>query len=93
MSFQTWPAQKDPDEEKDYTITWADLLDGDTISTSDWDVPTGLTETATSSNTDTVAKVWLGGGTAGTTYEVSNTIVTAGGRTYSRTARLVVQDL
>ena len=93
MAFQTWSAVKDPDEIKDYTITWTDLLEGDTISTSVWDIPTGLTEPTASSNTSTVSKIWIGGGTSGQSYNVSNSITTAGGRTYNRTIILVVRSL
>lgn len=74
---------KDPDEVLDYVIDWSDELTAvsDTITTSTWIVPLGITnddETTTS----TAATIWLSGGTDGTTYKLINRIVTAGDRTY-----------
>ena len=71
---------KDPLAVLDYTIDWTQWLSTDTISTSSWTCDTGITIQA-SSNTTTGATVWLAGGTNGTTYRVTNTIRTAGGRT------------
>jgi hypothetical protein len=74
---------KDADEVKDYPIDWTDwLADGgnDSIQVSTWSVPAGLTQSnATVVGAKTV--VFLSGGTEGTTYHVTNRIVTAGGRT------------
>lgn len=54
----------------------ADYLDtGETIVTSTWTVPTGLTKVA-ESKTTTVAKVLISGGTVGQIYEITNTIAT-----------------
>ena len=75
---------KDPEAVLDYQVDWSDWLDDDTIDTSEWTVPAGLTEDS-DSNTYTVAKVWLSGGTSGTTYAVENKITTADGRTDERT--------
>lgn len=82
---------KDPDAVLDYTINWSDWLDGDTISTSDWTVPTGITKT-TDSETSTTTTVWLSGGTVGTTYNMINRIVTDGGRTEDRTIAIMVSE-
>jgi hypothetical protein len=82
---------KDPNAVLDYTIDWSTWLEGDTISTSDWTVPTGLTE-ASDSNTTTTATVWLSGGTAGQEYTVTNRIVTAGGRTEDRSIYIRVEE-
>ena len=75
---------KDPEAVLDYQVDWSDWLDDDTIDTSEWTVPAGLTEDS-DSNTYTVAKVWLSGGTAGATYAVENKITTTDGRTDERT--------
>ena len=64
---------KDPDATLDYIIDWSEWLDTDTISTSTWTVPTGLTNVS-DSNTTTTATIWLSGGTAGQRYTVSNRI-------------------
>lgn len=78
-----WWVEKDPDAVLDYELNWdatgQSVLDGDTIDTSTWIVEAGLTK-ASESNTTTTAKVWLSGGTEGTTYRVTNRIETAGGR-------------
>lgn len=71
---------KDPDATKDYQINWNTWLNGDTISTSEWDVPDGIKKENDTNNT-TTATIWVSGGTAGEMYKLVNTIVTAGGRT------------
>lgn len=72
------------DSKLDYTMDWEDwLASGDTISTSAWTVATGITE-ASSSNDTTSATIWLEGGTAKTTYRITNSIVTADGRKEER---------
>lgn len=94
---------KDPNAVLDYKIDWASggandgsstdrgWLQSDTISTSTWIVPTGIAKT-TDTKTTTTTTIWLSGGTAGTAYEVTNRIVTAGGRTDDRTIRIEVQE-
>lgn len=83
---------KDADEVIDIQFSWSSNLDtGDTISTSTMTVSSGLTED-TESNTTTTATVWLSGGTAGNTYTVTNTIVTAAGRTKQRTIKVRVPE-
>lgn len=75
---------KDPDAILDYMIDWTAWLGSDTISSSTWTVTTGITKVS-SVNTTTTATVWLSGGTLAATYNVTNRIVTAGGRTDDRT--------
>jgi hypothetical protein len=88
----SWTPPKDPDEVKDYGVDWALLLDTDTISTSTWTVPAGITKNS-DSNTDTTTTVWVSGGTAGDSYLLQNRVVTAGGRTYDRTCKLKMKNL
>lgn len=91
---KTWDRTKDPDEVVDYDFSWAGQLtdmDSDTIATSTWTVPAGITKNS-SSNTDTRAKVWLSGGTAGQTYTLLNRIVTTGGRTLDQSIKLKMKD-
>jgi len=77
----TWP-NKDPGEKLDYAVDWTTRLAGDTIATSNWTVPTGITQTTPApSFTNTLTTIWLLGGTIGQTYELTNTITTAAGRT------------
>lgn len=69
----------------DYGFNYADFLDtADTISTSTWTIPAGLTTGASSNNTTTTS-VFLSGGTLNADYSCVNRVVTAGGRTFERT--------
>jgi hypothetical protein len=79
---------KDPAANKDYSISWVDVLTGgETISTSVWTVDAGLT-TGTESKTDDTTTVYLSGGTSGRVYHLKNTITTSAGRDYARTFRV-----
>lgn len=87
-------APKDPQETADYAIDWAELLDdSETISTSSWAVsPTGPTLSGAGTS-GTRAYVFVAGGTAGTEYVLTNTIITSGGRTYEKSLVVpVLQD-
>lgn len=84
--------EKDPIANLDYERDWSVWLKaGDTILTSTWTVPAGLTKTD-ESNTATIATVWLSGGTVGSSYQVTNRIVTAQGRTDERSIQIVVRQ-
>jgi hypothetical protein len=77
-----------PNAVLDYSFTWADwLIGGDTIATASCVVDdTDVTvNSCTVVANGTVVVVWLGGGTAGERYHVTVTVVTAQGRTDSRT--------
>lgn len=82
---------KDPDAVLDYSVDWSLWLAGDQIASSEWLLEQGV-EKVTDTNTATKATVWLRGGQAGTTYLVTNRIVTAGGRTDDRTISVKVED-
>lgn len=83
---------KDPDAVLDYQIDWsAWLATGETISSSDWVVQTGITENS-ASNTTTTATIWLSGGEAGVTYRVTNRIVTTANRTNDRSLYITVRE-
>ena len=84
--------RKDPDSVLDYGIDWSTwLASGETISTSTWTVPTGITEDSDSKG-DTSTLVWLSGGTAGETYMLANKIVTSDSRTVERTIEIIVEE-
>lgn len=93
MTIPIWERTKDPNEVVDYDLDWSDLMtdDTDTIATSSWTVPAGITKDS-SSNTTTRTKVWLSGGTAGETYTLLNRITTAGGRTLDQSVKLKMKD-
>ena len=82
---------KDPDAIVDYGIPWTEWLAGDTIVTSTWLVPTGITSVL-QTNTTTHAWIWLSGGTAGSEYAIRNRIVTAGGRTQDQTIYITIEE-
>lgn len=85
MSLATsFSATKDPSAVLDYQFDWSAWLGTDTIATSAWTAPTGITVNS-ESETTTTATVWLSGGTDGANYAVVNEITTAGGRTDQRT--------
>lgn len=82
---------KDPNSVLPYTVDWSDWLGADTISTSAWTVPSGITQVSTS-NTTTVATILLSGGTSGDSYSLTNRITTAAGLTDDRTIRINVLE-
>ncbi len=84
-----WPP-KDPDEVLDYKIDWTARLDGDTILTSTWVVPAGITKNS-DSHTTTASLVWLSGGTLGAVLELINRIITTAGRTMDQTVKLKIK--
>lgn len=83
--------EKDPDAILDYQINWAIWLSTDTIGTSTWTVPTGITK-VTDTSTTTTATIWLSGGTADTDYRLVNKITTANGRTEERSIWIKVRN-
>lgn len=83
---------KDPDSKLDYKIDWAAWLGGsDTISTSTWTVPDGITK-ASDTNDDNSTTIWVSGGIAGNDYNLVNHIVTAADREADRTIRIQVRE-
>lgn len=82
---------KDPSANLDYKIDWELWLAGDTISSSQWTVATGVTK-GSETNTTTTATVWISGGTAGSRYTITNRITTAAGRIDERSIILRVLD-
>lgn len=82
---------KDPDSRLDYEVDWSAWLGGDTITTTAWTVPDGITKES-DSHTDTAATIWLSGGTVNQTYAVTCEITTTAGRTDDRTIRLTIRD-
>jgi hypothetical protein len=63
---------------------------GETISTSTWTVPAGITKDS-ETHADGLTTVWISGGTLDTTYRLVNTIVTSAGRTAQRSIEVSVQ--
>lgn len=82
---------KDPAAKLDYKVDWSKALGADTIATSTWTVPTGVTQVSAASTT-TTATVVLSGGTDGADYSVTNHIITAAGFEDERTFRVQVRQ-
>lgn len=83
---------KDPDAVLDYVIDWSGwLATGETITTSTWTVPLGITKDKDSSSDDETV-IWLSGGTALSSYDVINHIVTSAGREEDRTLTIQCVD-
>jgi hypothetical protein len=104
MGFPKMPV-KDPNDVKDYGVRWAGETDtpgaadswlaaNETIASSEWILPTGIEEDAVLGNDhdDTKAWVFLTGGAAGQSYEITNRIVTSDGRSEDQTIVVPVKE-
>jgi hypothetical protein len=107
---------KDPSDVRTYYIVWAsrdatndgsssDLgeLQSETISTSTWIVPTGITKDSdaiagaitlrsVTYDASNITSITLSSGTAGVDYDLVNQIVTSGSRTIERTITILCRD-
>jgi len=94
---------KDPDAVKDYKFDWKGqtnglgnsdyLVSGETISSYTIIPETGITvDSGSATDTNTSVTVWLSGGTAGVSYDVTCRIVTSAGRTEDRSITIQVQE-
>lgn len=81
-----------PDSSYYYEVDWAPALDdGVTISTSAWDVPTGLQQDAVSqTSTKAGIKLSVDGGTVGEYYDLTCTIGTSTSETLNQVLRVRV---
>lgn len=92
MSSEPLIWYKDNDEELDYPVDWSDWLDGDTLASSVWVVPAGITATADTFSSP-VTVIWLeGGGVSGTRHVLKNQITTTLGRHTERTITVIMRD-
>lgn len=83
---------KDPDAvSTDYTVDWTGWLAGNTLVTSVWIVPSGIT-TVSDSHTTTTATIWLMGGTVGEDYDLINRVTDSTARTLDETIRISVRQ-
>lgn len=99
MALKVFP--KDPNAILEYSIDWAApelvggpwLKAGETLVTSTWIVPAGITQASPSpSFDDTTTTIWLSGGTGGQRYGVVNRITDNVGRTEDRTIIISVNE-
>lgn len=86
---------KDPNEVLDYTLDWSDRLVSDTIASSAWsmspDNPDTVLVIDSDSETTTTTTIWLSAGTLLASYELTNRITTAGGRTMDQTCKIKIK--
>jgi hypothetical protein len=83
---------KDPSARLEWLFDWSDWLqDGETIVTSSVTADSGIT-VDTVSHGDSSAVAWLSGGTAGTSYRVTNHITTSETRADERSINVRVMD-
>lgn len=89
---------KQPADVQDYDVDYNTLYLNELGDTAPG--PTGLTviaeagiTVASSSLTAGIAKAWLSGGTHGTTYKVTFTVVTTGGRTKQAEISVKVKEV
>lgn len=90
QDYKLWT--KDPDAVLDYQIDWGgNWLGSDTIDTSTWTVPSGITKDD-ESKTTTTTTIWLSGGTVGERYAITCHITTVAGREDDRTFYVKVEE-
>lgn len=84
--------EKDPNATEDFQLDWSPVLSptSDTIATSAWTVPTGLT-LVSSTTTTTSATARLAGGTLGQIYTVANVVTLASGQVKAENLRITIQ--
>lgn len=84
---------KDPAAILDYFMDWTAWLAGDTLTDSLW-TATGSTTVVLSAPAvvGTITSVWVEGGDAGELVDLTNHVVTAGGREDERLLRLILRD-
>lgn len=110
----SYMSEKDPDSIEPYFIVWCDPdgtndgsandkgeLQGATIVSATWTVPTGITKNSSNQNAvtihgvnyvvNTVTTIWLSGGTAGADYDLTCRITTSDARTLDKTITIPVR--
>ena len=106
---------KDPNSVEPFYIIWCSpsnlndgsatdtgALQGATISSDAWTVPTGITEDSSNNSSvtikgityaeNTVSCIWLSSGTLGTDYDLVNRVVTSDSRTLDHTITIKVRE-
>lgn len=91
MSTTTVRQNKDADARLDYVFDWEEFVDADsdTIVSTEVSGSSDLTFTGTTMTVSTV-RIFIAGGSEGTTYPIVNRIFTAGGRTEDKVLELTI---
>jgi hypothetical protein len=82
---------KDPDEVLDYDIDWRKRLAGDSIVTSLAILDSGDVTIESQDFLEGVQKLWLSGGTVGTTSLITVRITTLDGRTMEESVKIKIK--
>ena len=82
---------KSPSATLDYQIDWSIHFPGDTITSSCWVVPSGVTQVSTASATLSTT-IYLSGGTACSVYTVTNKIGTSASRIEVQSLNIRITD-
>lgn len=93
MNFGTY--LKQPADVMDYDLDYSEwLTPGDNVDSTVIDIaPSGALEAVSVFVQDPRIKLWLSGGTTGTTYKVTATTTTADGRIKQDEFRIKVKDI
>ncbi len=83
---------KDPAAKLDYMFDWTEFLGSDTIQTSTWTIPSGLTGSGEAIISNNKTKIFLAGGTLGKRYEIQNKVVSLGGREELQTFFILIEN-
>ncbi len=84
--------KKDPEAVSDYSIDWSTWLqDGDVLAESEWTIPSGVTK-VTDSFSDTAVLIRVSGGTVGTSYQLTNHVISEAGLEDDWTITLVMVE-
>ena len=83
---------KDPNSTIDFEVDWNLWLNGDTVTTSAWEVPAALT-IVSEGVTSNVTRAFLSGGATGADYLLTNRVTTPGGRIEDRSVLVQVRQL
>lgn len=87
----SWIA-KDPSAVLDYSMDWSQWLQvGETLAVATWSVTAGIVKVS-ETNGNTVATVWLSGGSASKEYVINCHILTTSGREDERSFRIRVKN-
>jgi hypothetical protein len=97
--------EKAPGDVENFGFSWVKMLMwGDVVLTSTWAAQPGITLGVANINTvdrmlfgqqhppGTITAVMVAGGTVGSHYDITNTVVTAAGRVLNRKLRVHVRD-
>jgi hypothetical protein len=83
--------EKDPDSTTDFAFDWSADLDGDTLSTSVFLLPDGLTQVSVIMEPTRTA-IFVSGGSCGAIYRITNRVTTSGGRSWDKTIYIKVTE-